>query len=149
MSCNGRLCNGPVATLNQLVLRLIIKAQLLMLTLLLLQILHLQILLSLVSRRIKSVYIVVSLMKEINHFGSLTIIPTWSTSLILSILNFWVRRELSHILHWKNSRLLRNKLLNVSFSISSRDMGSTIKLNMIHTFISSSSFRTIIDRSII
>ena len=149
MSCNGRLCNGPVATLNQLVLRLIIKAQLLMLTLLLLKILHLQILLSLVSRRIKSVYIVVSLMKEINHFGSLTIISTWSTSLILSILNFWVRRELSHILHWKNSRLLRNKLLNVSFSISSRDMGSTIKLNMIHTFISSSSFRTIIGRSII
>ena len=149
MSCNWRLCDCSIATLNQLVLRLIIEAKLLVLTLLLLQVLHLKILLSLISCRIKTINIVVSLMKEINHFWPLPIKSSWSSSLILSIRNFLIRGKLSHILHWKNSRLLRNELLNVSFSISSRNVRSTVKLNMIHTFISTSSFRTIVGRSII
>jgi len=49
MSCNRRLCDSSIATLNQLVLRLIVEAKLLVLTLLLLQVLHLEILLSLIS----------------------------------------------------------------------------------------------------
>jgi hypothetical protein len=84
------------------------------------------------------------LMKEIDHFWPLTVETSWSPSLILAIRNFLFRNKLTHILHWKNSRLLRNELLNISFSITPRDMRSTVKLNMIHTFISSSSFRTIV-----
>ena len=148
MSCNWRLCDCSIATLNQLVFRLIIEAKLLVLTLLLLQVLHLEILLSLISCGIKTINIVISLMKEINHFRSLTVV-SWPTTLILSIRNILIRGKLSHILHWKNSRLLRNELLNVSFSIATRHMCSTIKLNMIHTFISTSSFRTIVGRCII
>ena len=149
MSGNRRLSDCSITTLNQLVLWLIVKAELLLLTLLLLHILHLEILLSLISSRIKSIDIVVSLMKEIDHFWPLTVETSWSPSLILAIRNFLFRNKLTHILHWKNSRLLRNKLLNVPFSISARGMGSTIKLNMIHTFIASSSFRSIVCWSII
>ena len=73
MSGNRRLSDCSITTLNQLVLWLIVKAKLLLLTLLLLHILHLEILLSLISCRIKSIDIVVSLMKEIDHFWPLTV----------------------------------------------------------------------------
>ena len=73
MSCNRRLCDSSIATLNQLVLRLIVEAKLLVLTLLLLQVLHLEILLSLISCRIKTINIVVSLMEEIYHFWPLPV----------------------------------------------------------------------------
>ena len=73
MSCNGRLCDCSIATLNQLVLRLIVEAKLLVLTLLLLQVLHLEVLLSLISCRIKTINIVVSLMEEIDHFRPLPV----------------------------------------------------------------------------
>jgi hypothetical protein len=73
MSGNRRLSDCSITTLNQLVLWLIVKAELLLLTLLLLHILHLEILLSLISCRIKSIDIVVSLMKEIDHFWPLTV----------------------------------------------------------------------------
>lgn len=76
MSGNGRLRYRTITALYQLILRLIIKTQLLVLTLLLLQVLHLEVLLSLVSSRVKTIDIVIPLMKEIYHFWSLAIVAT-------------------------------------------------------------------------